>query len=175
MATWEQREPNYRLKAIGAANWQMDANWFEQQPNETTLIRFSKRTPASIRPDDLLLYYAPVYQKVFGIVSLFTTPVRDEGEERWPWSAQVRSKVIISEMDRAPGLDLLAEADPTIDWRKKVQQMDYREITEDVFDHAAAALVALADPSLGDILDERFRTEYATAAAEWTSQSSSEE
>jgi hypothetical protein len=170
MAVYEPYEQSFKLKAVGAAHWQMEADWFEHEPNETTLIRFSNKTPAAVRPDDLLLYYATGHQKVFGIVRVLSKPVRDEGEEQWPWSAHVRSKVIIRQLERAPDLDLLKEADPTINWHTKVRQMDYKEITEDVFDHAAAALVALAQPALGDILDDGFRADYAAATTAWTSE-----
>ncbi len=138
-------------------------------PNETTVIRFSDKTPASIRVDDPLLYYAAGHQKLFGVVTVFTRPERDGAEDRWPWSAPVRAKVIIRHLDRAPSLDLLSEVDPGKDWHQFVRQMDYREISEEVFNYAAAALVALAEPDSGDILDEKFATVHAEAAEAWRS------
>jgi hypothetical protein len=141
----------------------------DREPNETTVIRFSGKRPASIRVDDPLLYYAAWHQKLFGVVSVFTKPRRDGAEDRWPWSAQVRPKVIIRDLGRAPSLDLLSEIDPDKDWHHFVQQMDYREISEEVFDYAAAALVGLAEPERGDILDRTFATVHAEAAEAWRS------
>jgi hypothetical protein len=76
----------------------------------------------------------------------------------------VRPKVIIRSFERAPSLDVLAEADPTKDWHRFVQQMDYRSITEEVFAYAAARLLASADPAFGDIVDPRFAATYGDAA-----------
>jgi len=160
MAAWESREPLYRLKAVGAAGWTMDADWFDHEPNQTTLIRFSNKSPAGIRPDDWLLYYASGYQKLFGIVRIFSKPVRDEVEERWPWSSQVRSKIIIRDLDRAPHLDLLSEVEDR-DWHQFVMQMDYREISEDVFAYAATKLIEVVDVSKGDLVDAAFAASYS--------------
>src|SRR6266480_3374554 len=106
MPVWEYRDPKHWLKSVGAADWPLSPDWMNEENNETEVIRFSNKKPASIRCDDLLLYYATGHQKLFGIAAVFTKPVRDEGEERWPWSSLVRPKVIIRDLDRAPGLDL---------------------------------------------------------------------
>ena len=72
-------------------------------------------------------------------------PILDNGEKRWPWSAEVRPKVVIKSLDRAPSLDVLYDVEPEKDWHRFVQQMDYRAIDQAVFDHAAAVLIAVAD------------------------------
>jgi len=160
MATSEPRSDQYWLKSVGAADWEMESDWFDRTPNETERIRFSDKTPASIRVDDPLLYYAASHMKLFGIVTVFTKPKRDGVEKRWPWSARVRPKVIIRSLDRAPSLDILSDVDDAKDWHKFVQQMDYQGIDENVFGHAAQALINVADPARGDILDADFASTY---------------
>jgi hypothetical protein len=159
MAMYVPRPDQYWFKSVGAADWPMDADWFDQTPNETEIIHYAKK-PASVRVGDPLLYYAAVHQKIFGVVDVFTKPELDPQRERWPWFSQVRPKVIIKTLERAPSLDILAHMDSDKDWHQFVQQMDYHTIDEDVFAYAAAKLIEAADPSKGDLLDADFVARY---------------
>lgn len=165
MAVWEPPQDLFWFKSVGAAEWPMEEDWFENHPNETELIHFSKQ-PTSVRTSHPLLYYAAGHQKIFGIVEVSMKAERDpqrEGDprlERWVWGAPVRPEVIIKSFDRAPSLDVLSDVEPDRDWHKFVQQMDYHAISQDVFNHAARLLVETADPSQGDILDRSFAAEH---------------
>jgi hypothetical protein len=159
MATYVPRPDQHWFKSVGAADWPMDADWFDQKPNETEIIHYAKQ-PASVRVGDPLLYYAAVHQKIFGVVDVFTKPERDPQRERWPWFSQVRPKVIIKSLERAPSLDILAQINPEKNWHQFVRQMDYKTIDEDLFAYAAAMLIEAADLSKGDVLDTGFAAKY---------------
>ena len=159
MAAWVPPEDKWWFKSVGAAESPMEASWFDIEPNETEIIHFAKR-PTAVRVSHPLLYYAASHQKIFGIVTVFTKPLLDPDRKKWPWFSEVRPKVIIKSLERAPSLDILDEIDPGKDWHKFVQQMDYNALPEEVFNHAAAALVAAADPEMGDLLDARFAEQF---------------
>ena len=162
MPEWKPRPDAHWLKSVGASGWPLADDWFEHVPNETTEIRFSGKRPASIRVGDPLVYYAAGHLKLFGIIEVFTSPVEDGGGDgRWPWVAEVRSKVIIKQLERAPNLDILTEVDPMKDWHKYVQQMDYRTLGPVAFEHVARRLVEAADVTCGDILDATFAAAFA--------------
>ena len=73
MDSWEPSPKNRFLKAVGSSDDPMAADWMDSAPQEMTTIHFSKR-PASVRVDDYLVYYATGWQKVIGIVQVFTKP-----------------------------------------------------------------------------------------------------
>jgi hypothetical protein len=168
MGIWEPPREHFRLKSVGAADWPMDDDWFDQHPNETEVIHFSsKAEPTSIRASHQLVYYAAGHQKIFGIVEIVMKPELDAEREadaalgRWSWAAPVRPSVIIRSFDRSPSLDVLAEIEGDVEhWRKFVRQMDYKTISDEVFEHAARVLVETADPDQGDILDPSFAAEH---------------
>jgi hypothetical protein len=39
MTTWEPPPDKYWMKSVGASDWEMAAEWFDRNPNETERIR----------------------------------------------------------------------------------------------------------------------------------------
>lgn len=154
MSTWESRPSQNFLKAVGSSDDQMASDWMDSAPQEMKVIHFSKR-PASVHVDDLLVYYATGWQKLIGVVQVFTKPEEDPALERWPYWAEVRPKLMIRDFDRAPSIDELT-VDGGRDFRKAVMQMDYKILEEDEYERALAALLAAVDPDKGDFLDPTF-------------------
>ena len=154
MSSWEHRERQVFLKAVGATDDPMAPDWMDSAPQELSVIHFSKK-PASIRVDDYLVYYAAGYAKLFGIVQVFSKPEHDAQRRRWPYWCRIRPKLMIRDFDRAPDVEVL-NAPGGRDFRKTVMQLDYTFLEDDEYERAVEALVMAADPSRGDILSAPF-------------------
>jgi hypothetical protein len=154
MTVWQSSPKQRFLKSVGSADDPMAADWMTSAPQEMTTIHFSKQ-PASIRVDDYLVYYAAVWQKVIGIVQLFTPAQLDAQLVRWQYWSTVRPKLMISDFERAPSIDVLT-VDGGRDFRKVVMQMDYKILEDAEYERAHAALHAAVDVTKGDFLDPKF-------------------
>jgi hypothetical protein len=119
-----------------------------------TTIHFTKE-PQSIRTGDYLVYYAAVHQRLYGIVEIFSPSQLDAQRKRWPYHAEVRPKLIIRHMSRAPSVDAL-NVPGRRDFRKTVRQMDFAALTEAEYQLALAAIDKACDKSLGDYRDPKF-------------------
>jgi len=108
-----------------------------------------------MRPGDYLVYYAAVHQRLYGIVEVFSKSSMDAQKQRWPYYAQVRPKLVIRDMSRAPSIDVL-NVDGGKNFRKTVQQMDYAQLTEAEYERALAAIEDACNESLGDVRDRNF-------------------
>jgi hypothetical protein len=97
------RPPAQWLKPIGTSDWLLDPNWVEVAPRELTYIDFADQGKPSVLVDDYLVYYATGYGRL-GIVKMFTPPALKAERGRWPWEAQVRPGLIITDIERGPCL-----------------------------------------------------------------------
>jgi hypothetical protein len=154
MTVWEPRERSKFLKSVGSADDPVALDWMDSDPQELTTIHFTKE-PQSIRTGDYLVYYAAVHQRLYGIVEIFSPPQLDAQRKRWPYYAEVRPKLIIRHMSRAPSVDVL-NVPGRRDFRKTVQQMDFAALTEAEYQLALAAIDMACDESLGDYRDPKF-------------------
>jgi hypothetical protein len=153
MSVWTPSDKRW-LKSIGSADDPIAIDWVDAAPHELSVVHFA-RNPTSVRVGDLLVYYAAVHQRIFGIVEVFTKPEFDAQLERWQYFCKVRPKLIIKDFDRAPSIDVL-NVNATRDFRKTVMQMDYAELTTDEFDLALTALEAAYNEKRGDIRGDTF-------------------
>lgn len=153
MSTWESKKGRW-LKSVGSAEDPMALDWFDSAPQELEVIHFSKN-PSGISVGDLLVYYATGHQKLLGIVELFMKPEFDARLKRWQHHCPVRVKIMIKDIDRAPGLDVL-NVPGKRDFRKTVMKMDYAVLEDAEYDRALAAIEAAFDETKGDIRDPHF-------------------
>lgn len=137
----------------------MKENWVEEEPTELRYVAYPDKGKPDMRPGDLLVYYAAVHQRIFGIVEVFMPPTKDNSEPRWPWRCEVRPKLIISHLNRAPHLDCLA-TEGGKDYHKSVMRLSHMTLDDDEFQRARNALEAAFDESQGDIRDRWFNREY---------------
>lgn len=83
------------LKAVGTQEEPLVANWRVGDSHLLTRVWFSKH-PRSIRAGDLLVYYAARHGVMPAIVEVVADHVdEDLSEERWKWSMEVRSIVLL--------------------------------------------------------------------------------
>lgn len=126
----------------------------DSAPRELEHIDFTQ-DPKAMRAGDYLVYYAAVHQKLYGIVEISSRSSMDAQKKRWPYYAQVRPKLVMREMERAPSIDVL-NVEGGKDFRKTVRQMDYARLTEAEYERALAAIEQACDESLGDVRDRNF-------------------
>jgi hypothetical protein len=154
MTVWEARDRDKFLKSVGSADDPVALDWMDSAPRELEYIDFT-REPKAMRPGDYLVYYAAVHQRLYGIVEVFSKSSMDAQKQRWPYYAQVRPKLVIRDMSRAPSIDVL-NVDGGKNFRKTVQQMDYAQLTEAEYERALAAIEDACNESLGDVRDRNF-------------------
>ena len=54
-----------------------------------------------MEPGDRLVYYAPVWQRIFAVVEVTAEPEKT-GTGRWPWTVAVEPLLLIPRLDDAP-------------------------------------------------------------------------
>jgi hypothetical protein len=148
MSVWESKPPQKFLKAIGSAEDPMAPDWMDSAPQELKIVHFSKN-PAAVHVDDFLVYYATGYTKIIGVVQVFTKPEFNAQLEHWQHWCEIRPKLMIKDIERAPDVSVLNH--DAKDFRKTVMQLDYAFLTDDEFAAAQAAISSVVDRSLGDL------------------------
>jgi hypothetical protein len=121
MTVYEPRDRNKFLKGVGSADDPVALDWMDSAPRELEHIEHQGAAGDARRR--LPRYYAAVHQKLYGIVEVFSRSKMDAQKKRWPYYAQVRPKLIIRDMDRAPSIDALNVSGGR-DFRKTVKRMD---------------------------------------------------
>lgn len=58
-----------------------------------------------MRPGELAILYAAVWQAIYGVVEVSAEPDRDPTRERWPWTFPIRPLAVIDDLDRAPAVE----------------------------------------------------------------------
>ena len=151
MTEWKASHSRW-LKSVGSADDPMAADWFEAPP--PAIVHFAKK-PASVRVGDLLVYYAAVHQKLLGIVEVFGPPKLDPTRERWAHFCEIRPRLVIRDLERAPSIDVL-DAPESRDFRKVVQRMDYVVLSDDEYERALGAIENVWDDAAGDVRTRGF-------------------
>ncbi len=64
----------------------------------------SSRRP-SVRPGELAILYAAVWQAIFGVVEIVGEPHHDAARERWAWRFPLRLHALVRNLDRAPAVE----------------------------------------------------------------------
>jgi hypothetical protein len=64
----------------------------------------SSRRPA-VRPGELAILYAAVWQAVFGVVEITGVPEHDPTRDRWAWRFPIRPLVAVADLHDAPAVE----------------------------------------------------------------------
>ncbi len=92
--------PSYWLKALGHAGGPLPDRWL-QASRGLERTGFPRRP--RIEPGDRLVYYASVWQRIFGVFEVVSEPDDQHGlNERWPWTVEVEPLLVIPRLDAAP-------------------------------------------------------------------------
>jgi hypothetical protein len=148
VSVWESKPQQQFLKAVGSSDDPMAPDWMDSAPQELQIVHFSKN-PAGVRVDDMLVYYATGYMKIIGIVQVFTKPQFDAQLDHWQYWCDIRPKLMIKGMERAPDLSVLNIGSK--DFKKTVMQMDYAILTDAEYKAALDAISSTVDLALGDL------------------------
>lgn len=146
----ERVTANHFIKSLGSADEPMLSDWVDVHPEKLSAVHFAKE-PKSIRVGDLFVCYAAVQEKLLGVVEVSSPPQFNPQYTQWPYFCEVRPKLIIREIDRAPSLDALNAADRGRAFRRAVPQMDYAVLEDAEWESAVAALEAAWDRTKGDL------------------------
>lgn len=126
------------LKAIGHARGPLPAEWIAEARDGSLRRTGFPRRPR-IAPGDRLVYYAPVWQRVFAVVEAVGEPTdADAPSERWPWTVAVAPLVLVASLDDAPPVQALG-----IPPRSMSQQSHIR-LAPEQFERAVEAIASIA-------------------------------
>ena len=126
------------LKAIGHAGGPLPADWIAQSRTGSLARTGFPRRPR-MAPGDRLVYYAPVWQRVFALVEVVGEPTDDDPpSERWPWTVAVAPLLLVPALDDAPPVQALG-----IPPRSMSQQSHIR-ITPGQYARAVEAIASIA-------------------------------
>jgi hypothetical protein len=64
----------------------------------------SSKRPA-VRPGELAVLYAAVWQAIFGVVEITGVPEHDPTRDRWAWRFQLRPLVAVADLYEAPAVE----------------------------------------------------------------------
>ena len=126
------------LKAIGHAKGPLPADWIAQARDGSLRRTGFPRRPR-IEPGDRLVYYAPVWQRVFAVVEAVGVPTdADPPSERWPWTVEVAPLIVVPALDDAPPVQALG-----IPPRSMSQQSHIR-LTPQQYERGIEAIASIA-------------------------------
>lgn len=93
------------LKALGNARAPLPDRWLEDG-GTARLARTNFPRRPRMAAGDRLVYYAPVWQRIFAVVEVTGPPDDDHPSagdpRRWPWSVPVEPLLLIPRLDDAP-------------------------------------------------------------------------
>jgi hypothetical protein len=118
------------LKAVGHAHGPLPARWIEE--GRTSVLReggFPRRP--RVREDDLLVLYASVWRRVFGIAVAIGETYRVE-HPRWPWRIAVEPLLIVPDLELAPPVESIGVAARSMSQQShiRLQPPHYRQAVE---------------------------------------------
>lgn len=144
------KERSYWLKSVGPSREEIEESGLTEA-GEMRFVGFPNRGRPSISGLDYLVYHAAGYFQIYGIVEVFMPPTRDGDEKRWPWRCEVRPRLMLDSLERAPSTDVLS---PEADIRKSVRQQSHIRLTETTYEAALTALAIACEPEKGDYLTD---------------------
>jgi hypothetical protein len=125
------------LKAIGHARGPAPADWLEAGWQRTLRRTGFARRPR-IAPGDRLVYYAPVWQRVFALMEVTGEPTDAEPPSpRWPWTVAVAPLLVIPSLDDAPPVQALGIPP------RSMSQHSHIRLTEDQYSRAWEAIASI--------------------------------
>jgi hypothetical protein len=83
-----------------------------------------------VRPGELAILYAAVWQAIFGVVEITGVPEHDPTRDRWAWRFSIRPLVAVADLHEAPAVEE-AGVFPQSLWRHS-----HIRLNEDQFDTA---------------------------------------
>lgn len=118
------------LKAVGHARGPLPARWVEE--GRTGVLReggFPRRP--RVREDDLLVLYASVWRRVFGVV-VATGEAYQVEHPRWPWRITVEPLLIVPDLDLAPPVESIGVAARSMSQQShiRIEPVHYRRAVE---------------------------------------------
>jgi hypothetical protein len=92
------------VKSVGSADHPLDERWLDERDYLLHTIWFPKH-PRSLKAGDLLAYYAAGRGVFPAVVELVSSEVsKDETNDRWPWTMNVRPRLVIPQLSDAPSI-----------------------------------------------------------------------
>jgi hypothetical protein len=130
--------PSHWLKAIGHARGPLPADWVVQARTGSLQRTGFPRRPR-IAPGDRLVYYAPVWQRVFALVEAIAEPTdSDPPSQRWPWTVAVAPLLLVPLLDDAPPVQALGIAP------RSMSQQSHIRLTPEQYERALEAIASIA-------------------------------
>ena len=124
------------LKALGHARGPLPARWLEDGS-----LRFLRGTGFPRRPrmvpGDRLVYYAPVWQRVFAVVEVVAEPEQVD-HPRWPWIVRVEPLLVLPDLDVAPPVEAIGV------FPRSMSQQSHIRLTREQYERAVEALASVA-------------------------------
>jgi len=124
------------LKALGHAGGPLPARWLEDG-NLSSLRRTGFPRRPRMAPGDRLVYYAPVWQRVFAIVEVLAEPEQRD-HPRWPWIVRVEPLLVIPDLDAAPPVLAIGV------FPRSMSQQSHIRLTAEQYERAVEALASVA-------------------------------
>ena len=97
---------------------------------------------------DRLVLYASGHAKFFGVVEVFMPPYLDNRAAPWSYRCEVRARLVLDDLARAPALDELRVGR---DVRKSVRQQSHIRLSAAEYDAAVDSLERAVDVERGDL------------------------
>ena len=123
------------LKSIGHAGGPLAETWFDDRPELLRRTGFPRRP--RIVPGDRLVYYAPVWRRVFAVVEALEEPEPRE-HPRWPWTIAVEPLLVVPLLDAAPPVEAIGVA------ARSMSQQSHIRIGPEHYTRAVEALSSVA-------------------------------
>ena len=102
----------------------------------------------SVSVGDRLVLYASGYGKFFGVVEVHLPPYLDNRAAPWSHRCEVRARLVIDELARAPRLE---ELNVEKDVRKSIRQQSHVRLSDASYGAAVEALERAVDIARGDL------------------------
>jgi hypothetical protein len=127
------------LKALGSSEERLPPNWVDGGSPLLRSIRFPAGRVPTLEVDDLVIYYAAGWQKIFAAAQVKQRPKhRPQGHSRWPWEAKVDVFLLVPDLGFAP--DVRRAGINTLSLRNK----SHIRLTEKQYREAVAGLAEAA-------------------------------
>jgi hypothetical protein len=88
-------------------------------------------------PGDRLVYYAPVWQRVFAVVEVVAEPEQVD-HQRWPWTIAVEPLLVVPDLDVAPPVEAIGV------FARSMSQQSHIRLTPAQYERAVEALASIA-------------------------------
>jgi hypothetical protein len=97
----------YWLKSLGTAEGNLERLWLGPHRDALKAFACPRKGRPSFQTGDRVVYYAPGWQSIFGIVEVigeaeFNPSWRKWQGERWPWVVRVQPLLLVPDLELAP-------------------------------------------------------------------------